>query len=427
MQHKQINAIFILIFSFSFVVTGQKLVNSPYSRFNLGSLEPAASFRSLGMGGVGVAIRGNSSLYFSNPASYSSLDTNSFVFDIGLDYSMNFISDDVSDFYSDDLNFDHLIMGFPLTKGWGIALGVVPISSGYYKMTESVLKNDPAYDPLVGPYTSDHIGEGGFNNYFLGTGIKITKNLSAGINMTILLGQVTRSYQVNFADFSNTYQNNAIEKLHLSGVNIDYGLQYTKSLKNDYFLNAGISFGLGKNYSSNYERLAYRFTAYNTRDTITYISDDSTKAYIPGTIRLGISFGKKNKFTAGFDFISTKWSESRIPGVFGSVADTRSVHLGAEFIPDKYSNYSLLKRIEYRVGGHIGDNYLIIHGQQIKEYGASFGVGIPMRRTFSRTNFFFDYTKKTGTQGSLFHVENYYTMGISLNLYDFWFVKRKYD
>ena len=54
---------------------------------------------------------------------------------------------------------------------------------------------------------------------------------------------------------------------------------------------------------------------------------------------------------------------------------------GAEYIPDKFSNYSYLKRIEYRIGGHIEDNYLIINGEQVKEYGVSVGIGLPMRRT----------------------------------------------
>ena len=98
-------------------------------------------------------------------------------------------------------------------------------------------------------------------------------------------------------------------------------------------------------------------------------------------MRFGISFGKKNKFTTGLDFVTTKWSASKIPGSTGYAADTRSLLFGAEYIPDKFSNYSFINRIEYRIGGHIGDNYLIINGEQIKEYGASIGIGIPMRRT----------------------------------------------
>jgi hypothetical protein len=143
---------------------------------------------------------------------------------------------------------------------------------------------------------------------------------------------------------------------------------------------------------------------------------------------MGISFGKKNKFTTGIDFIATKWSASRIPGVEGFAADTRTLLFGVEYIPDMYSNYSFMKRIQYRIGGHIGDNYLIINGEQVKEYGASVGLGVPLKRTPpSQTNLFFDFTRKTGSPASGLHIENYYQLGISLNIYDYWFIKRKYE
>jgi hypothetical protein len=427
MRNKIIFITLISLFSFAHKATSQKLINSPYSRFNIGSMEPAGSFRSLGMGGIGTSLRDNSSIYFSNPASYSSLDTNSFIFDFGLDYSKSILSDGVSTFASDDMNFDHLLIGFPIAKGWGAAAGIVPISNGYYKISESVLKGTPKYDELVGEYTSYHAGNGGFTNFFLGSGININKNFSAGINMTVLFGQINRLNQFNFADYYYVYNNSSTEKLQLGGINFDYGIQYTGSLKNDYFINGGISLTSGKYYNSKYEHLALRYTAYGSKDTISYISDDLTSAYIPGTLRLGISFGKKNKFTTGVDFISTKWSKSKIPGAKGYAADTRSLLFGAEYIPDKFSNFSFLKRLEYRIGGHIEDNYLIVNGEQIKEYGANFGIGLPMRRTFSKTNLFFDFTRKTGSIVNNLHNENYYTMGISLNLYDFWFIKRKYD
>ena len=58
----------------------------------------------------------------------------------------------------------------------------------------------------------------------------------------MLFGQVNRSYQVNFDDYVNVYSNDATEKLEMHGINLNYGLQYTVPLKNDYFVNAGISF-----------------------------------------------------------------------------------------------------------------------------------------------------------------------------------------
>jgi hypothetical protein len=433
MQNKLILLFLIFLFSLSIISNGQKLVNDPFARFNLGAIEPAGSAKSLGMGGIGTALRDNNSVFIYNPASYSNIDTNSFVFDFGLDYSMNFIKNGGTRYKSDDLNFDHLIMGFPIKKGWGIVTGLVPVTSGYFKIYNEVLKSDPGYDPVTGTSYSTHTGEGGFNSFFVGTGIRIIKNLSVGVNMSVLFGKVSRSYLVNFVDFYNVYNNSTKENLQLNGINFDYGVQYSIPFKNNYFINAGASFTSGKNYKTNYDLLTTTYTAYGNRDTVSYISDSKTRTFIPETVRLGIAFGKKNKFTAGFDFNSTKWSASTIPGIPGYVADTKSYLFGIEFIPDKYSNYSFMKRLEYRLGFHKGDNYLIINGSQIKEYGASIGLGIPMSRTLtksnslSRTNLFLDWTKKYGPSSGALPTENYFTFGISLNFYDFWFIKRKYE
>src|ERR1035437_11091001 len=198
MRSKLIIVIFISLFCFAYTATGQKLINSPYSRFNIGTLQPEGSFRSLGMGGVGTAMRDNSSIYFTNPASYSSLDTMSFVFDFGIDYGRNYISGATSKYSSDDIDFHHLIMGFPLSKGWGLAAGIVPVSSGYYKITNTVTSSDPGYDPSIGEYSINHEGDGGITKIFIGSGIMIGKHLSIGANLNFLTGQLSRTNQFVF-------------------------------------------------------------------------------------------------------------------------------------------------------------------------------------------------------------------------------------
>jgi hypothetical protein len=389
-------------------------------------IQPEGGFRSLGMGRIGTAMRDNSSIYYTNPASYSSIDTNSFVFDFGLNYTRNFLSNGSSEFSSDDVNFHHLIMGFPLAKGVGVAVGFVPMSAGYYEMTQLVTSMDDIYDPLVGPYQALHAGTGSITKIFVGTGLKITKNLSIGVNMIILTGELSRRNEFLLSEAYNVFHSSNSESLQLSGINFDYGLHYTASLKNNYFINIGASFVTPKDFKTEYNRVSKKYTLYGSSDSISAISDN-TPTFIPATLRMGISVGKKNKFTAGFDYVMSQWSESEIPGSPGYAANTREMQFGAEFIPEKFSNFSFLKRIEYRIGAHMGDNYLIINNEQIKEYGASIGLGLPMRRTLSKANLFLDFTKKTGSFENNLHNENYLTLGLSLNFYDFWFLKRKYD
>jgi hypothetical protein len=432
MQNKLIAISFILIFTFAFTAKGQKLVNSPYSRFNIGTLDQPGSFRSLSMGGTGVAMRDNSAIYFVNPASYSSFDTISFLFDFGMDYSISVLDNGVNKYQSDDMNFDHLIIGFPLGRGWGFATGLVPVSNGYYSLSETVKAGDTGYDPLTGEILSTHKGDGGFTNFFLGTGLNVTKNFSIGANLTVLFGQLDRINQFEFADLANTFGQFNSEKLKINGINFDYGVQYSTALKKDYFFTAGISLTAAKKYRSDFEKISERFAAYTASgyspDTLYYTntsSKDSTK--LPTSIRLGVAFGKKDKFVVGVDYIATNWAEARIHGTNGYLANSKSWLLGFELIPDKYSNSSFFSRIEYRLGGHISDNYLLLNGANIKEYGASCGLGLRLRNSLSKTNIYFDFTRKNGNLAKGLHNENFYTMGISLNLYDFWFMKKKFD
>jgi hypothetical protein len=212
-MHKRlliINLIALLSFP---IATAQKQINSPYARFNIGALEPQGSFKSRGMGGIGTGMRDNNSIFLMNPASYSSLDTNSFSFDFGFDFGLGALREGDNRYTSNDMNFHHLFMGFPIRKGWGIATGIAPVTHGFYNISHKVLEGDIDFDPLTGPYSEYHAGKGGLSNFFLGTGVNITKNFSAGINMTIIFGLLERNYSLQFEDLENYYHNSSSEKL----------------------------------------------------------------------------------------------------------------------------------------------------------------------------------------------------------------------
>jgi hypothetical protein len=424
--------IFISLLIISYAASGQKLLNTPYSRFNLGTLNPQGSFRSLAMGMTGIAMRDNSSLYFKNPASYSSIDTMSFLFDFGADVGYSKLTATDETFTSADVNFNHLLIGFPIKRGWGFSIGLVPVSNGYYFLAQEVGSGDPDYDPLTGPYTTIHKGTGGIASLYAGTGFTFWKNFSAGINMNILFGNIERLNQFEFADYTNMFNERSSELIRMAGISFEYGLQHTHRMKSDYFITTGLSFNFKKDYKSSIEKLEKRFTGYpstvfspDTLDYYSVTSRDSTT--LPLTIRAGITFGKKDKFAFEFDYVWSKWSDARIVGSRLEMRDTKAFMAGFEFIPDKYNVSSFLKRIEYRIGGHYSDSYIVIDGVQLKEYGASLGFGIRMRGSPSKTTVFADYTRREGDISKGLHNEDIFTFGISLNLYDLWFMKKKYE
>jgi hypothetical protein len=141
-----------------------------------------------------------------------------------------------------------------------------------------------------------------------------------------------------------------------------------------------------------------------------------------------LGYSVTNKLTAAIEYVNTNWNNASIYGSDGLLASTGSLRAGVEYIPDKFSIYNFFKRVEYRLGGHLTDNYLVMNGEQIKEFGITFGMGIQMTRTsWSKMNLFFDYNSRGGSLSNGLHRENCFSVGLSLNLYDYWFIKAKYD
>ncbi|MCU0457181.1 MAG: hypothetical protein MUE74_12850 [Bacteroidales bacterium] len=427
MQNKTAGIVAAFLLLIPFLSSGQKSINSPIARYNLGIIETPGPFRSLGMAGTGTAMRDRTSVYYTNPASYSSLDTNSFIFDFGLDYGINMVSDGNTNDVSDDLNFDHIILGFPVTRRWGVALGLVPFSNGYYNLSETVREGDSGYDEITGEYISYHRGSGGYTSFFIGTGLNLTKNLSVGANMSLLFGSIRRVNEFDFADYYYTFQTSMNERLQMTGIGFDLGAQYSVAFKEAYFLNLGASYSTGRKCKTTLEKTIYRFNVYSSNDILDYSYDDDLKSSLPGSVSTGLAIGKKNKFVAAADYTYAAWGNAEFPGSEGYVANTGTFSLGAEYTPDWLANYNFLKRIDYRIGVHTGKNYLLYNGSRVKETGVSIGLGVPMRRSYSKTNFFADYTRKNIADQPFTHTENYFSFGISINMYDFWFIKRRYE
>jgi hypothetical protein len=86
----------------------------------------------------------------------------------------------------------------------------------------------------------------------------------------------------------------------------------------------------------------------------------------------------------------------------------------------------------YRLGLRYADTYLNLYDTQIKQYGISFGLGIPLVQTFSfsQLNVGFEFGKRGTTENNLLQ-ENYLAFQVGFTImphkYDGWFYKRKYD
>ncbi|MCA1757001.1 MAG: outer membrane protein transport protein [Bacteroidales bacterium] len=423
-------SLFLLIVTIG-QVTAQKMVNSPYARFGPGTLEPAGLFKSLSMGGAATALRDPLTINFVNPASYAGVDTNSFVFDFGLDYRMIALSDGENRELSDDFNFHHVVMSFPLTKRSGFAFGLVPYSSGYYNISAETLPGDADYDPLIGETVNIHKGTGSFNKFFAGAAVAPVKNLSIGVNIEFLFGSIERSNNFLFNSGTNYYNNRTSETILLRGHNFVYGLQYGINLSETRMLTAGVTYSAGKDYKADYESLAARYSLYTgsfySTDTLSYEGGTEAILTLPQQLSFGINYTVTDRLTILADYTTTKWSEAQFPGYDQYLTDRNSINAGISFIPDKTSNSRFLDRVEYRLGGHTAKSHLVVNGEQLKEFGITFGAGLPMNRSKSMINLFLGYGTRKGSFENDLHNETYFNFGLSFNFYDNWFEKRKYN
>lgn len=409
----------------------QKMVNSPYARFNLGLIETRYNFRSAGMGGVSLALHDNSSVSWLNPASYSSLDTNSFVFDFGADYGMAFLKNESNSHFSEDMNFDHMVISLPITKGIGFSAGLTPYSNGYYYISRNIDENDPDYDPVAGSIIISHKGAGGFTKAFVGTGAELITGLSVGLNLNLIFGSVNRINEHYFESDATLFNSRFEESLKMHGMSIGTGVQYKIRLNEKQYITPALTYEFATSLKSDYRNIFLRFTNYSlppySPDTVTQESVAGGSVRLPFSFGAGLSYVVKDKFTAAAEFSKTDWDNASVYGSNGTLASTSSLRAGIEYTPDRFSIYNFLNRVDYRLGGHVTENYLVLNGEQLKEFGITFGAGIPMARSWSKLNMYVDWTTRGGSLSNGLHRENCFTIGLSLNLYDYWFLKAKYE
>jgi hypothetical protein len=80
----------------------------------------------------------------------------------------------------------------------------------------------------------------------------------------------------------------------------------------------------------------------------------------------------------------------------------------------------------YRAGFRTENTGLVVNGESIREFGISFGAGLPLGFDYSDVNLGFEYGQRGTTNKNLIK-EDFFSFSISLSLNDRWFKRRKYN
>jgi hypothetical protein len=328
------------------------------------------------------------------------------------------------------MNMDHLALSFPITKWWGASIGVLPYSKVGYSIKEEDFKQD------IGFLDYYYTGSGGINQLYLGTSVEFFDRLSIGANFKYLFGSIDLSRRVVFP-FDDTRSVTEISSSTIiSDFIIDLGLQYSQDFLGKYNITLGMIFDNKTNISAEnrivksniFPGTPSLIDSVNILDPEFILEESTSKGniVIPANFGAGLAFTYNNKLTFAFDYYQQDWSKATFFHSNQTLSQSNSFHGGLEIIPDPEALRGYHKLIAIRLGGHYQNSYLKVENEQLKDYGISFGVGLPLRNRKSSFNLAIEGGRRGTLENSLIR-ENYMFLSFSVTLHDFWFMKRKFD
>lgn len=403
---------------------------SPYTFYGIGDIHEEGIAVTRAMGGASIGFRNPFYVNVTNPASYSSVRSNSFLSNFDME-GQNFYartSDAKTSFNT--FNIRDIAMSFPLIKNMGVGFSVTPYSSVGYRV--QYYDTNPVVQAGIGQMLYAYSGSGDVTQFKLGLGYEVVKNLSLGAEVIYYHGLIERTYNAIPTVITGEGSYQPISGLKSESVNSFYGkfgVQWTPLARRNTVLTVGATYQMGGKMGNEVEdRLAQNSTlapdVYAVNEV--YTSDFS----MPNVYAVGF-YLHKDKYSIGADYQFADWGERNKQDITAtrSFRNTNTVRLGGQYTPNPGDVRHALKRWTYRAGVRWSQYYIVLNDQPFDDVALTFGVGVPLRMTgLSNVNLGLELGQR-GTIKAGLSRENYlkFTIGFSLFGEDYWFVKMKYD
>jgi hypothetical protein len=407
--------LFVLLFFLSAhmqSVVGQNNTNSPYTRFGFGDISDTNNGEQRAMGGVSIASRSKTSINSVNPASYSSVDSLTFMFDLGASALGSRFSENSRSNYTFNSNLEYLSMQFPITKWMGFSAGLLPYSFVGYAISSSDTILSQENDSIT--TIKNFSGMGGFSQVYTGLSINLFNHIALGLNAYYMYGTIQNRRQLSI-NTTNAYNSSLSSSIRADNFRYRLGAQFYNTFAKKHDLNLGFIF----------EQKAPMNTIY-TQSSTGALATDSIKSFdfeTPTIMGVGLHYCYDNKFSLGVDYSLHKWDETKnFYGASDSLVDRSKIAFGAEYIPNSKGR-KLSDRMRYRGGFNLSNPYVHLAGSSpSKNFGINFGFGIPLKNTKTMLNTSFEYGK-VGTSSLL--KEDYFKITFNAVFNEYWFFKRK--
>lgn len=401
----------------------QSGTNSPYSQYGFGVLSDQGNSFNRGMNGVGLALRPHNQVNYLNPASYSSIDSLSFIFDAGMSLQMtNFKEGNVSK-NANNANFEYAVAGLRVASKFGVGFGVIPVSNigyNFANIDESGLSRN------------DYQGKGGIREVFLGLGWSPVKGLSVGVNGGYLWGELDRSVNTVFYGGSVSTLKKA-RYASVANYKLDFGVQYDCQLNSKDALTVGATYGLGHSLNTD-----ATLSFINANDTTSIVAKDALE--LPTQISAGVAYSHGKKWTVAVDYSLQQWSKVKFP-VVGSSSDGQTsytsktgmfddrhrINGGFEYCQNAEGR-KFMSRIRYRFGASYTTPYLKINGVDgPSEISVSGGVGIPIMNNINNRSILNVSAQWVRSSAPGLVKENMFRINIGFTFNERWFAKWKFE
>lgn len=412
---------FILLFSILFIaapsLSAQEGASSPYSFLGIGTKGFRGTVENRSMGGLSI-FADSIHLNLKNPAAYSDLALTAFTAGVtanSVELETNSSSDKINYF-----TLDYIGVGLPFKK-LGVGFGVKPRTSVGYELEERSDTRISRFD-----------GRGGVNTVYFSAGFEPFKNFRLG---------ATANY--NFGDLENRavifrnqvqYASREINFTDISGFSFDIGALHDLRLTEKLTLKSSARYETGSSLNVNRRReLATIQLGQNQTEIVVNqveVNPVDTEIELPEMYAFGLGLGVDRKWFAGLEYESyTAGDFSSLEFNYGSEVtqkEASALKLGGFYIPRYNDPVSYFKRVVYRAGIRFEESGLEYQGEDINEFGISFGLGLPAGRVFTNANIGVEYFERGTTSNNLIQ-ENFISVFLSFSFNDKWFIKSKYN
>lgn len=392
----------LILLSICFVSNIQaQATYSPYSMVGLGEIENRDYGRTSGMANIGIGVRDFDYLNPTNPAGISGLDSLKFIFDVSVAGKQSFYSGKGKSDNAFNGNLKKLSLGFRLMPRWGISVGLKPFSDVGYRIYSE--------EPIEGSNSTKAVyleGSGGLYDLYLSNGIRITDNLSVGINTKYIRGTLKQTENQSEYLFE--------KESRVSQFYNTFGIQYHKK-----GLTLGAIYGYKQNITMKNKTIIYD-SSYNA---VQEENDRSTSQFIPETMGLGFSYANK-KLIYGVDFQYQKWEGTKSEVSNTKIVDSYKINAGIGYTPNSDRFIRVRNQGQFQFGTSFSKSYIQVAGENAYNYSLTAGYSLPINKGETLLNLALEYGNTLSAPSSYIK-ESYFMLTLNCSIIEQWFMKSK--